>query len=451
MCTIRKSIIGSPAGLLALMVALAAVLLSGHAVALDIPPLGVISSATVDTNPALVTQRSALQAERNELRTRTQAHNSVCNEISERDPKLASCTQELQTLTQDVERHIDASKRFNAALATASAMAIRASHASDFSDTSVVDLSDTNLADANKALMRHQWSMSIDQRYKDDPAVQLYIRDLWDSAANNNAESLNKIKSILADQLRVSGLTQQQVDDFFRSFDTFTTGKGRVPKEWNKTSKFAREIDGAAQKNVPQNLSYGKLVKTLGKTESIKTKVTYMGTGPQTAEDCVLHAISDGAQIPFVQVKAKLSPTLKNLAIARSEVRKNPELDITSQKNGGTGGLNSFEEMLIARQVGEVIAVPDKNFAKAIESTHSPVITAVGIIGYDQNNELKVVGAHEVAVTGVHRTKDGKVYYSVMDSNLKNYPNYTAYVEKNDFENHLLFGGGYVVVPNEKH
>jgi hypothetical protein len=26
-----------------------------------------------------------------------------------------------------------------------------------------------------------------------------------------------------------------------------------------------------------------------------------------------------------------------------------------------------------------------------------------------------------------------------------------AYVEKNDFEDHLAFGGGFVVVPTEKH
>ena len=53
-------------------------------------------------------------------------------------------------------------------------------------DTSVVDLSDTNLEDANKALMRHQWAMSIDQRYKDDPEVQQYIRDLWKDATRGN-------------------------------------------------------------------------------------------------------------------------------------------------------------------------------------------------------------------------------------------------------------------------
>jgi hypothetical protein len=318
-------------------------------------------------------------------------------------------------------------------------------------DTSVVDLSDTNLADANRALMRHQWAMSIDQRYKADPQVQQYIRDLWDSASKNNSEALGRIRSILADQLKVSGLTDQQVHDFFATFDTFTTGQGSIPKAWDKASAFAHEIDSTATKGKPQRPYYEELVSTLGKTESIKTHIFYMGTGPQTTDDCVLHAISNGAQVPFAQVKAVLEPTLRNLAIARIEVRKTPELAVTSQKNGGTGGLNPFEEILIAKQVGSVIGVPDKNFAKAIESTGRPVITSVVIDAYNSNHDLVAVGNHEVAVTGVYRTVDGEVYYSVMDSNLKTHPNYTAYVEKNDFENHLVFSGGYVVVQNEKH
>jgi hypothetical protein len=318
-------------------------------------------------------------------------------------------------------------------------------------DTSVVDLRDTNLADANKALMRHQWAMTIDQRYKDDPRVQQYIRDLWDSASKDNVAALNKIKSILTDQLKVTGLTQPQVDDFFATFDTFTTGQGTQPKAWDKTSTLAHEIDAAAPTNEPQRPYYQELVSTLGKAQGVKAAVAYMGTGPQTAEDCVLHAISNGAQVPFAQVKAALEPTLKNLAIARNEVRKNPDLAITSQKKGGLGGLNPFEEIVIAKQFGNVIGVPDKNFAKAIESTGRPVITSVVIDAYNSDHDLVAVGSHEVAVTGVYRAADGKVFYSVMDSNLKTHANFTAYVEKNDFEHHMVFGGGYVVVPNEKH
>lgn len=322
-------------------------------------------------------------------------------------------------------------------------------------DTSVVDLSDTSLADANKALMRHQWDMSIDPRYKDDPAVQQYIRDLWKNVSSEDdakaLENLKKIKSILEDQLKVSGLTQQQVDGFFATFDTFVTGQGPMPKGWGNASKLAHEIDATTKNDALQKPYYDTLSKSLGKTKNIKADVSYMGTGPQTSEDCVLHAISNGAQVPLAQVKAQLEPTLKSLAIARSEVRKNPDIAITSQDKGGTGGLNIFEEILIAKKVGNVIAVPDKNFAKAIESTGRPVITSVFIDAYDKNNNLVNTGNHEVAVTGVYRAENGKVYYSVMDSNLKEYANYTAYIEKTDFENHMLLGGGYVVIPSEKH
>ncbi|MDD5763256.1 MAG: hypothetical protein PHP88_12220, partial [bacterium] len=124
------------------------------------------------------------------------------------------------------------------------------------------------------------------------------------------------------------------------------------------------------------------------------------------------------------------------------EERTNPDLVVTSPKKGGRGGLNPYEEILIAGQLGTVIAVPRKSFARAIESTGRPVVTTVVI---DRKG-----GSHEVVVTGVHRSEGGKVYYSVMDSNLKNHENFTAYLEKSRFESHMT-SGGYVVVPGEKH
>jgi hypothetical protein len=56
--------------------------------------------------------------------------------------------------------------------------------------------------------------------------------------------------------------------------------------------------------------------------------------------DCVLHAIADGAQVSFVAVKAELAPTLKNLAIARIEVRNSPDLAITSKRAGPTDSIH---------------------------------------------------------------------------------------------------------------
>ncbi len=72
---------------------------------------------------------------------------------------------------------------------------------------------------------------------------------------------------------------------------------------------------------------------------------------------------------------------------------------------------------MIANKVGNVIGVSENSFAKAIESTHHPVITTV-VIDEFKNGKLEDVN-HEVAVTGVYRAADGKVFYSVMDSNLK--------------------------------
>lgn len=119
MSALRKNFIGSPWGLLAFMVALAVCLLSGQAFAIDIPPLGEISAAVAEANPALETRRRALQAERNELRARKNAQNSACGAVRESDPAYAGCMQKLQLLTTDVERHVEASNRFNAALAMA--------------------------------------------------------------------------------------------------------------------------------------------------------------------------------------------------------------------------------------------------------------------------------------------------------------------------------------------
>jgi len=94
---------------------------------------------------------------------------------------------------------------------------------------------------------------------------------------------------------------------------------------------------------------------------------------------------------------------------------------------------------LVADKFGTVIPVPTDSYARAIASTKQPVITTVDL---DKSGVQ-----HKVVVTGVYRTADGKIYYSVMDSNLgPDYQNSTAYVEKSNFEEHLA-SGGFVVMP----
>lgn len=313
-----------------------------------------------------------------------------------------------------------------------------------------VDLSDVSPEKANRALMKHQWEMSIDWRYQNDPALQQYIRNLWSLAYSPESaqrdEGDAKLKGILADQLKANGLSGKEIAAFFTKVATFYSGQGEMPKTWSHASKFARDLDaapppsasGAAAIELPY---YDQLVKSPGKGRSVKASVSTMSASAQTVDDCVLHAIANGAQVPFKRVKSTFTATLKNLGMDRIEERNNPELAVAEPKHGGRGGLNPFEEMLIAEQLGKVIAVPRGSFARAIESTGRPVVTTVVI------NDRGA--SHEVVVTGVYRSKDGKVYYAVMDSNLKGYQNFTAYVEKAGFERHMP-SGGYVIVPAKK-
>lgn len=313
-------------------------------------------------------------------------------------------------------------------------------------DSSTVDLSRSSLAEADKSLMKHQWEMSVDWRYRNEPVVQQYIRNLWNAVFSGDdakaVEANDKLERILADQLKANGLSPQKIAAFFAKVRTFYTGEGPTPKEWGKASQFARELDAATgSSGQPSRLFYDQLERSPGEVRSIKADISPMFSVPQTVDDCVLHAIANGAQVSLKQVKAKFRTTLKNLGMDRIEERSNPELAVADPKHGGRGGLNPYEEILIAEQVGKVIAVPKGSFAKAIESTGRPVVTTVII---DEQG-----GSHEVVVTGVHRAEDGKIYYSVMDSNLKNHDDFTAYVEKSGFERHMP-SGGYVVVPVKK-
>ena len=126
------------------------------------------------------------------------------------------------------------------------------------------------------------------------------------------------------------------------------------------------------------------------------------------------------------------------------EERTNLEIAVTDPQKGGLGGENLSEELLVALKFGKVVPVPDGSYARAIANTGRPVITTVDFNPGQPNNVQ-----HVVAVTGVYRTPDGKIYYSVMDSNLdgKKYNNSTDYVEKSFFEDHSA-SGSFVVMPN---
>ena len=307
-------------------------------------------------------------------------------------------------------------------------------------------LQTANPSDADKALMKHQWEMSIDSRYKNDPEVQQSIRDLWTAARSGDGDADEKLKGILSDQFKAAGQTPQQRADFFANFNAIASGEGPTPKEWTKVSQLANEMDtaggslppaGAASTELPPY--YGQLVKDIGKAESVTANASYMGTGRQTQDDCVLYAIANGAHVPETQVNAEFTNVVSHLGMDPIGERANPETVVMEPQNGGRGGVGAAEELLVADKFGKVIPVPTDSYARAIASTKQPVITTV---------ELDKSGVqHKVVVTGVYRTEDGKIYYSVMDSNLgPEYRNSTAYVEKSNFEEHLA-SGGFVVMP----
>jgi tetratricopeptide (TPR) repeat protein len=304
----------------------------------------------------------------------------------------------------------------------------------------------TNPSDQDKALMKHQWEMSIDSRYRNDSQVQQSIRDLWTAARSGDGDADDKLKEILSDQFKAGGQTPQQRADFFANFNAIATGEGPTPKEWSETSQVANEMDmaggslpptGAASAELPPY--YGQLLKDIGKTESVTANASYMGTGRQTQDDCVLYAIANGAHVPEKQVNAEFTNVVNHLGMDPIAERANPETIVMEPQNGGRGGLNAAEELLVADKFGKVVPVPTDSYARAIASTQQPVITTVKL---DQSGLQ-----HKVVVTGVYRTADGKIYYSVMDSNLgPDYHNSTAYVEKSNFEEHLA-SGGFVVMP----
>lgn len=314
-------------------------------------------------------------------------------------------------------------------------------------DSSVVDLRDVKMEDVNKGLVKNQWEMSIDWRYKHDPVVQKYIHDLWASAFSPDEakaqEANDKLERILVDQLKADGRDPKEIDAFFAKVRTFLEGTEQTPMTWDKASKLAQDLDGS-ERALPFVMLFPEkeqqILKKLSKAEGVTADVSYMALGKQTTDDCVLHAIANGAQVPLDQVKTVFEKTVKDLGMDTITARENPQTVITSANKGGRGGLNPLEELLVSEQLGNVVAVSHTDFAKVIENTGRPVITSIDING----------GKHEVVVTGVYRTEDKRIYYRVMDSNLTDHNNFTTYIEKDEFYKKMPYEGGFVVVPKNK-
>ncbi|MDE2223615.1 MAG: hypothetical protein KGK03_11155, partial [Candidatus Omnitrophica bacterium] len=163
----------------------------------------------------------------------------------------------------------------------------------------------------DKALMGHQWQMSIDPRYLTDPQVIANMNNIWAAARKNDAAANDKLKTVMADQLKAHGMTHQQIDDFFNKFQDIADGQGPVPSAWNDTSEVANDLDielGAGFVShaddyiAPKYYSNGQILTDIEIKRSVQApNIAYQGHGPQTEDDCVLHAIANGAQVPFGQ------------------------------------------------------------------------------------------------------------------------------------------------------
>lgn len=86
-----------------------ALLTLGEAGAEAIPALPDIAPATAAAHPALLASRTRLLGERSRLRERTDQHNAACRSVLEDSPQAARCDAALEALSNEVDRHIDAS------------------------------------------------------------------------------------------------------------------------------------------------------------------------------------------------------------------------------------------------------------------------------------------------------------------------------------------------------
>jgi len=310
-----------------------------------------------------------------------------------------------------------------------------------------------NPSEADKALMRNQWDMNINPRYLSDPAVQQGIRDLWSAARSGDSGADDKLKAVVTDQFKATGMAPLQIKDFFDKLDDIFSGEGKVPNGWNNND-IANGIDAAVIKHNDLNATASYYLdskdvrsSSINPLIALNVNVPYKGTAKQTEDDCVLYAIADGSGADLQKVRDTFKDTVSNLGMEDAADRSNPGNMLATPNEGGRGGTGPVEELLVAEKFGDVVPVPKDSFARALASTGQPIITTVKM-----NPSMGNGGEHKVVVTGVYQCGDGKFYYSVMDSNLydanKN-PQSTEYVEKSFFEDHLA-SGGFVVMPNGK-
>ena len=117
----RKRIVAGAARLALAAAFIFLLSLGKPATAQQIPALATLSDTVAAAHTELVKMRADLVAERNGLRTKTQAHNGQCGAVEEGSALEASCRQDLASLKTELSAHIEKSNQFNSAVHAAEA------------------------------------------------------------------------------------------------------------------------------------------------------------------------------------------------------------------------------------------------------------------------------------------------------------------------------------------
>lgn len=114
----------------------------GDAPAQPIPGLLEIEDALAAASPELVEKRSALAAERKQLLDRTNRHNGKCSAVEEGSAAERQCAEAYAKLAAAINKHVEASKRYNAEHASATKKLVSAPEPAPDTNASVVDARD---------------------------------------------------------------------------------------------------------------------------------------------------------------------------------------------------------------------------------------------------------------------------------------------------------------------
>jgi hypothetical protein len=87
--------------------------------AVTIPTMPVIQPAIAAANPGLVKKRDMLVAERDILRTQSKTQKASCSAVEEDTPKQQDCIAWLNQLTEEVNRHVQATNDLSTAISAA--------------------------------------------------------------------------------------------------------------------------------------------------------------------------------------------------------------------------------------------------------------------------------------------------------------------------------------------